>query len=352
NTFHLIAYNSLIPALVGKRRLSRVNGLMQVTQGVQIAAPLVAAGLLAVVGLLGVIVIDLASMVVAVVTLALTRLPRSATRPAGASAAPASVRADIAVGLRYLGQRPALLGLVAVFGAFNFLFGLAAALVQPLILSFAGPSVLGALMFAGGSGLFVGSLVMTVWRGPRRRIDGIYLGLVIGGTALMLHSLRPSAWLIAVAAPAVLFTLPLLNTMCITLLQTKVTPAVLGRVMATVRMIATSSLPGAFLLAGLLADRVFEPAMAPDGWLAGSAGELIGVGEGRGIALIFLFDGLLLLLVAALARANPTLRHIDDLPDELPDEQPEPVGAGEPDATARLAGDEPEPVERNVTGGR
>jgi MFS transporter, DHA3 family, macrolide efflux protein len=320
NAFHLVAFNALIPAVVGKRHLSRVNGFMQITQAVQIAAPLIAAALLALVGLLGVILIDLVSMAVAISTLLLTRLPASATRPVGADAAPASVRTDIAVGARYLWQRPALLGLVAVFGAFNFVFGLAGALVQPLILSFSGPSVLGLLMFAGGSGLLAGSLVMTVWGGPRRRIDGIYLGLMLGGLALVAHSLRPSPWLIAVAAPMMLFTLPLLNTMSMTLLQTKVAPAVLGRVVATVRMISTSALPVAYLLAGPLADGIFEPAMAPGGWLAPSAGVLIGTGEGRGIALVFLLIGLLLLLVAAVARANTTLRHIDELPDELPDE--------------------------------
>ncbi|WP_216216775.1 MFS transporter [Amycolatopsis aidingensis] len=93
NAFHIIAYNALVPALVPKRHLGRVNGLMQLTQGVQIAAPLVAGALLTLVGLRGVLLIDVLSMAFAVTTLLLTRPPAEATTPrAPARRGPASGR--------------------------------------------------------------------------------------------------------------------------------------------------------------------------------------------------------------------------------------------------------------------
>jgi len=325
NAFHAIAYTAVVPALVGKRQLGRVNGLMQITSGVQIAAPLVAGALLGLVGLRGVLLIDLASMAFAVVTLLTARLPEAAVRPAPAPDARAvRARDEIGAGLAYLRGRPGLLGLVVVFGIYNFLFAIAGGTVQPLILSFSSPATLGALMFAGGSGLFVGSLVMGAWGGPKRRIDGVYLGLGLGGIFLVLHSLRPSPWLIAVVAPAFLFTLPVMNTACMTLLQTKVPAEVLGRVLAAVRMISQAAMPLAYLFIGPLTDGILEPLMAPDGPLAGSVGALIGTGEGRGIALIFLVDGLLLLALAAFAYSRPRIRRIDtELPDMIDD--PEPV---------------------------
>jgi len=255
-------------------------------------------------------------------------LPAAATRPARADTGRTPLRAEIGAGLAYLRGRPGLLGLVVVFGVYNFLFAVAGGTVQPLILSFAGPATLGALMFAGGSGLFVGSLVMGAWGGPRRRIDGVYLGLVLGGVFLALHSVRPSPWLIAVVAPAFLFTLPVMNTACITLVQTKVPADVLGRVLAAVRVVTLSAMPLAYLVVGPLTDGVFEPLMSPGGPLAGTVGALIGVGHGRGIALMFLVDGLLLLALAAYAYTRPRIRHIDD---ELPDT----VQPGEDSAASR-----------------
>jgi MFS transporter, DHA3 family, macrolide efflux protein len=320
NAFHLVAYSALVPSLVPKKHLGRVNGLMQITQGVQIAAPLVAGALLGLVGLRGVLVIDLVSMAVAVTTLAVTRIPQSEVVPGD------EVPSGFFAGLRYLRGRRGLVELVVVFCAFNFLFAIAGGLVQPLILSFSGPATLGVLMAAGGSGLFVGSLVMAAWGGPKRRIDGVYLGLVLGGIFLVLHSLHPSPWLIAVAAPCFLFTLPLVNTTAMTLVQTKVDPAVLGRVLGAVRMLATAATPIAFLLIGPLSDGVFEPLMADDGALAGSFGAVIGTGDGRGIALIFLVVGVLMLAVAAYAWTRPRLRNIDvEIPDAVGEPEKEPA---------------------------
>lgn len=315
NSFHLVAYSALVPALVPKKQLGRVNGLMQITQGVQIAAPLVAGALLGLVGLRGVLVIDLVSMAVAVTTLAVTSLP--ATEPANAE-----LPRGFTAGLKYLRGRAGLVDLVVVFCAFNFLFAIAGGLVQPLILSFSGPATLGVLMAAGGSGLFVGSLVMAAWGGPARKSQGVYLGLLLGGVFLVLHSLAPSPWLIAVVAPCFLFTLPLMSVSCMTLLQTKVAPEVLGRVLGAVRMLVSAATPIAYVLIGPLSDGVFEPLMAKDGPLAGSLGSLIGTGEGRGIALMFLVTGVLMLAVAAYAYTRPRLRAIDvELPDAVAEAQ-------------------------------
>ena len=320
NSFHLVAFNALVPSLVPKKHLGRVNGLMQITQGVQIAAPLVAGALLGLVGLRGVLIIDLVSMAVAVTTLAVTRLPQAVVVPS--DKAPSGLTA----GLRYLRGKAGLVDLVVVFCAFNFLFAIAGGLVQPLILSFSSPATLGVLMAAGGSGLFVGSLVMAAWGGPKRRIDGVYLGLVLGGIFLVLHSLHPSPWLIGIAAPCFLFTLPLMNTTCMTLIQTKVDPAVLGRVLGAVRMLVTAATPIAFLLIGPLSDGVFEPLMADDGPLAGSFGAVIGTGDGRGIALIFLVVGVLMFAVAAYAWTRPRLRNIDaEIPDAIVESEKEPA---------------------------
>ncbi|MFI9817646.1 MFS transporter [Saccharothrix variisporea] len=315
NSFHLIAYQALVPALVPPEHLGRVNGLMQLTQGVQIAAPLVAGALLGLVGLRGVLVIDVVSMVFAVAALLLARLP------AGASGSRGSGAQGLGAGLRWLRGAPGLFTLCAVFGVWNFLFAVAGGLVQPLILSFSSPATLGVLMAAGGSGLFLGGLVMGAWGGPKRRVLGIYAGLGLGGVFLVLHSLAPSPWLIGVAAPAFLFTLPLMNTCCVTLLQTKVDKDVLGRVLGVVRTLSTAAMPVAYLVIGPLSDGVAEPLMAPDGALASTLGAVIGTGEGRGIALIFLVVGVLMLALTAFAWSRPRLRTVDDLPDAVTPEK-------------------------------
>jgi hypothetical protein len=91
-------------------------------------------------------------------------------------------------------------------------------------------------------------------------------------------------------------------------------------------MVAAGSLPLAALTAGPLADRVFEPLLRPGGALADTAiGHLLGVGPGRGVGLMFVLLGMLVLIAVGIASLNPRLRNIEtEIPDALP---PEPAAA-------------------------
>ena len=69
----------------------------------------------------------------------------------------------------------------------------------------------------------------------------------------------------------------------------------------------------------MLADSVFGPLMSEGGGLSGTVGGMIGVGQERGIGLMFILSGVLMLLVTAAAYAYPRLRLIEDeLPDVVP----------------------------------
>ncbi|MEC3979519.1 MFS transporter [Amycolatopsis sp. H20-H5] len=313
-TVHQITFSAMIPLLVPKQHLSRANGLSQVVFSAQIAAPIVAGTLLAAVGLRGVVLVDLVTFGVSLLVVLLVPLPRAAVRTASPEPGAPSIWSQVPDGWAELRRRPGLTGLLAVLGGFYFCFGIAGTLVRPLVLSFAGPTGLGFQVFAGGCGLFAGSLVMGVWGGPKKRMRGIALFMAIGGVALAIHSLAPSLALVIAIGPFFLFTLPVITGTAQTLLQTKVDPANLGKVMATSRAISQAASPLAYIVAGPLADGVFEPLMRPGGGLAGSMGQLIGTGPGRGMALMFLLAGVLLVVLGALA-ARPSLRRVEDLPD-------------------------------------
>src|SRR5690606_4122503 len=66
-TFQRFAYASAIPQLVPKRFLGHANGVVQMVTGTaQVAVPLVAVGLMAVIGLEGILVIDVLSYTIAI----------------------------------------------------------------------------------------------------------------------------------------------------------------------------------------------------------------------------------------------------------------------------------------------
>jgi hypothetical protein len=86
-------------------------------------------------------------------------------------------------------------------------------------------------------------------------------------------------------------------------------------------MLALSCLPVASLIAGPLADHVFEPLLAPGGRLADSAGRILGVGAGRGIALLLILVGLLIEVAIVFALQYQPLRRLErNIPDAIPDD--------------------------------
>ena len=139
-------------------------------------------------------------------------------------------------------------------------------------------------------------------------------------TSTLLMGLGREFYVWALASFLGLFLLPILNGCSQAIWQAKVAPDVQGRVFATRLLIAQISAPMAMLMAGPLADRVFEPAMMPGGSLSPVFGWLIGTGPGTGMALMFLITGL---LGAFVGFGSYTVRTVRDAEDILPDHDAE-----------------------------
>jgi len=195
-------------------------------------------------------------------------------------------------------------------------------LITPMMLEIASPQVLGMVISIAGSGMLVSSLAMSAWGGPQRRIAGLLGFELLCGLCIAVMGLRPSAWLIALGAFGAHFTLPIINGSNLAIWQSKVAPDVQGRVFAAQQAIAKAATPLAYLAAGPLADRVFGPALVSGGPLAGSVGQVIGVGPGRGIGLLFIVMGVLTVLATAVAYLNPRIRLVEgELPDAIAGEE-------------------------------
>ena len=168
----------------------------------------------------------------------------------------------------------------------------------------------------GGLGMLVGSLVMSAWGGSKRKIHSLMASMLIFGLFTGLTGLRADPIFIGATTFAFFLFLPIGSGSSQAIWQVKVAPDVQGRVFATRRLIATIANPLAYLLAGPLADHVFEPLMMADGALARVIGRFTGVGVGRGIGVIFSMMGLFITLSTIIGYFNPRIRLVED---ELPD---------------------------------
>src|SRR5919197_4970383 len=137
------AYIAATTLLVPKQYLGRAGGMVQMEQGiVQLAAPVLGGLLLEIIQLQGILLLDMAACLFALVTLLSVRFPRASATPAG-EPDKGSLLHEIAHGWTYLTSQPRLLGLLMFFAVSNFLSGIVGILLGPLVLSFASPSAYG-----------------------------------------------------------------------------------------------------------------------------------------------------------------------------------------------------------------
>lgn len=316
NVFHVLAFTAIVTVLIPKQHFGRVSGMMQMGPATaRIIAPFLAGMFLAVIQIEGILLIDIVTFVIALVCLFIVRVPRPDAAAQGNQKKESLLR-EVAYGWLYITARPGLLRLLAFFTITNLSMGFAAVLFTPLVLSFSTIQMAGIIGSINSGGLLAGSIIMSVWGGPKRRVYGVLGFGVVLGLCLTITGLLPSVPFVAAASFGVLFTAPIINGCSQAIWQSKTPPHLQGRVFAVRQVIAWSSLPLAYLIAGPLADKVLEPLLATDGLLAGTVGEIIGVGPGRGMGLLFIIAGLFATLTAIGAFWSPRLRLLED---ELPD---------------------------------
>lgn len=322
------AYAASITLLVPKQNLGRANGMVQVADGIaRIGAPVLAVMLATQVPLQGILFIDLATFLVALSTLLIVRVPDSS--PPALAEPQQSLFREATFGWTYLRKQQGLLALLLFCAMTDFMLQIVQVLLPPLVLTFASTAALSTVLSVGGTGALIGGVVMSVWNGPRKRIYGLFAATILQGALLLLGGLQPSIPLITGATFLFLFCTPVIYTCIQTIWQSQVPIPIQGRVFAVRRMTIWIAISLAYLLAGPLADYVFKPLLLVDGPLAGSIGQVIGVGPGRGIGLLFIVLGLLTIGITLSGAAYTRLRSIED---ESPDvEQKETSTEGQRD---------------------
>jgi DHA3 family macrolide efflux protein-like MFS transporter len=321
--FHFPAYSAAVTMMLRKEQLGRANGMLATAQFVSmIFAPVIAALILSIAGftygLSLVLMFDITTFLLAISMLLFVHIPRPPVTEAGLKGM-GSIWRESLYGFRYIYERSSLLGLQLTFFAVNLVGGFSNTLLAPMILARTNDNqvILGSIMSAVGIGGLIGSVVLTVWGGPKRKVHGVLFGMTACSLfGVLLFGLGQDVYIWALTSFLGMLLLPIINGSSQAIWQAKVAPDVQGRVFATRLLIAQISVPLAMMLTGPLADWVFEPAMKEGGSLTTAFGWLIGTGPGAGMALMFVITGILGMLVGLVAYMVPVIRNAEDI---LPD---------------------------------
>ncbi|NWG07389.1 MAG: MFS transporter [Chloroflexi bacterium] len=320
--FQWPAYRAAISTMIPKARYVRANGMMYLLDDVpDVFSPILAGVVLGpLVGLTGILIINVFAFVISITALLITDIPPTPHTVEGENSHGAFWK-ELAFGFQYILKRPSLLGLQLIHLAGNFFSGIAlsAAVFYPMILLRTGNNteVLGFISSVGSLAAVIGGIVLTLWGGIKRPLHGVLWGWIISsflGLALLGLGQGLLIWLVAVAIEAACD--PLTKVSDDTILQRKVSPDLQGRVFGAQSVIAQFLIPFAPLVGGYLGDRIFEPAMQTQSALSNFFGPLVGTGPGSGMGLLIFLCGIGATLVGLSGYVLRPVRQLDDL---LPD---------------------------------
>jgi MFS transporter, DHA3 family, macrolide efflux protein len=321
NAFQWPAYAAATSQLVPKNKLDQANGLVQASRAIaKLTAPTMAGLLIGIIQIKGILVIDFTTFLFALIPLLLVRFPQVVPRD------PLLVRKsgigqlfkESLSGWNYIALRQGLKALLMLFAVIYFTEGILQVVAWPFVLSFASSQALGIILSICGCGMLLGSVAMSVFGSPKPRISGILSLVALQGSLLCLGAFQPSVGLFAIAGFGYFFAYPIIISCNRTIWQQKVPLELQGRVFSLQFMLEKSIAILAYMFAGPLVDYFLEPSFTSDSFLASTVGKIIGVGEGRGIAFLFILVGIFNIVATIMGYRYPRLRRVEkELPDAI-----------------------------------
>ena len=218
---------------------------------------------------------------------------------------------DFIRGFKYTFSHKELVWLLSVTSIITFAIGFLQSLIGPMILAFSDSKTLGIVQTISATGILVSSLFIGVFSKTKRQVFILSLSLAFAGLFYALFGTSTNIMFIIAAGFLFFSALPFINTSLEVLIRKNADNKFQGRVWSIVSLISQMGMIIAFSIAGILADKLFNPLLQNDGLLASTVGRIIGTGQRRGIGFMFLLSGVLVIIIAAIIGKNKTIRALE-----------------------------------------
>ncbi|MFV0405417.1 MAG: MFS transporter [Propioniciclava sp.] len=303
-----IALSTTVTLLVPTERHANANGMVGTVQGLAFIVTSVFSGFA--IGFLGMgwtVVIALTLTALALIHLLTLRVPEDEPEPEDGKRPSIDIRGSIAT----INLVPGLFALL-IFSTFNNLIGgVYMALMDPYGLTLFDVRIWGVVLAVTATGFMIGGGVIAA-RGLGRNPVRTLLWCVVGmGVLGALFTIREWQWLYVVGIWIYMCLIPAVEAAEQTVIQKVVPFRRQGRVFGFAQAFESSAAPiTSFLIAPLAQFWVIpylETTGGQDTW-----GWLLGDGDARGIALIFLIGGIIMVIAALLAFTTRSYRRLSE----------------------------------------
>jgi DHA3 family macrolide efflux protein-like MFS transporter len=310
STFQGPAEDAATTMLVDETQRERANAIKQISFPLAgVIAPVLSGTLYAMVGIAGIIGIDLVTFMIAVTVALFVRIPHPQQTKEG-EAAQGNFWRETLGAFRYLSERRLLLVFVVYMAFINFMLNGPLGLTLPYLISVTGSEAqAGGLMGVMSLGAFAGASLIAVWGGTRPRMHTLLPGLLVAGLMFLLYGTFRSPFLLGTSLFLILMPLPVMMALYMSIMQVKTPPDLQGRVFALVAQLGFLGSTASFALTGYLVDYVIRPAIGSPAWEIFEP--IVGNGPGAGMGLVQVVTGIIILFVTLGVYGSAAVRQLE-----------------------------------------
>jgi len=258
--FQQPAIQAIIPIMVPRKHLNRINSVDYLLSSVIfLIGPVVAALLYAAIPIHNILWIDAATFLVAIIPLIAIKIPKIEKELEGKKEKIPFFE-DFKEGVTFIREKKGLLSLLSVFTAANLFLMPLFTLLNLFVYTThgGGETQLAFVMAFFQGGTIAGAILLTVWKGFKKKVNGVALGIFIAYIGYLFTSSSPIGlfWFMAIGNLINGFALPIANINSQTIWQTVVPKEKLGRVMSVRISIAQITAPVGMILSGVIAEYI------------------------------------------------------------------------------------------------
>ncbi len=256
--FHDPAVSAIIPLMVPRGKLSRINGLNFLLRGaVTLIGPVIAAILLEMWKIHQILWIDATTFIVAVIPLLAITIP-SIRKKQDENQVKSSFKKEFKEGLAFIKDARGFLTLIMLATALNFLLTPLGTLM-PFFVKFdhlGEEAELAFVMASFQGGMLTGGVIMSVIKSFKKKMLAIVVSVYIIFLGFAFVALTPTGlfWFMAIGALITAFCLPIANVSIQTILQNVVPAKMFGRVSSVLGSLASAAQPFGMILSGVIVE--------------------------------------------------------------------------------------------------
>lgn len=305
-----ISLTTLVTILVSENKRDKANGLIGTTTGIAfLFVSVVSAFLVGHSGMLAVLILAIFVSLIALTHLFFIRIDEKDI-VTNINDEESKSKLDIRGTIKVIRSIPGLLPLIFFTTFNNFLGGVFMSLMDAYGLELVSVEVWGIIWGVLSTAFIVGGLIIVKVGLGKNPVKTMFSANIIIWIVSCVFTIQPSILLLSIGMYIYLCVVPFIEAAEHTIIQKVVPQERQGRVFGFAQSVEQAASPLTSFLIGPIAQFIFIPFMSEGGAGAKAIGSWFGVGQGRGIALVFIITGIIGLIVTVLATRTKFYREL------------------------------------------